>query len=56
MAVWWKRLNLPANIRLNFVAIPQTTAEGHSDNTVSDRAVPTKQLPPHGEMAPIDVH
>jgi hypothetical protein len=30
----WQRLNLPANMLLNFVAVQQMTAEGQSDMEV----------------------
>ena len=41
--VWQYRLNLPANILLNFVAMRQMTAEGQSDKMASDIEVHMKQ-------------
>ena len=37
--MWQYRLNLPANIPLNFVAVRQMTAEGQSDKMASDMEV-----------------
>ena len=49
--IWQKRLNLPANIPLYFVAVRQMTAEGQSDKMASDMEVLTKQrcVSPCGE-------
>jgi len=43
LVVWQKRLNLPANIPLGFVAVQQMAAEGLSDGIVSDMEVHMKQ-------------
>jgi len=41
--IWQYRLNLPANIPLNVVAMRQMTAEGQSDKIASDMEVRMKQ-------------
>ena len=43
LVIWQWRLNLPANIPLNFVAVRQTTAEGQSNKMASDTVVHMKQ-------------
>jgi hypothetical protein len=40
---WQERLNISANIPLNFVAVRQMTAEGQSDKMASDMEVLIKQ-------------
>jgi len=59
--MWPLRLNLPANIPLNFVAMRQMTAEGQSDKMASDMEVRMKQRYVieflHAEkIAPNDIH
>jgi len=56
-----ERLNLPANIPLNFVAVRQMTAEEQSDKMVSDMDVRMKQrcvieLLHAEKIAPNDIH
>jgi hypothetical protein len=43
LVIWQYRVNLPANIPLNFVAVRQMTAEGQSIKMVSDMEVRMKQ-------------
>ena len=43
LVVWQKRLSLPANIPLGFVAVQQMAVEGLSDGIVSDMEVHMKQ-------------
>ena len=61
LLIWQQRLNLPANIPLNFVAVRQMTAEGQSDKMVPDMEVRMKQRRVieflHAEkIAPNDIH
>jgi hypothetical protein len=61
LVIWQLRLNLPANIPLNFVAMRQMAVEGQSDKMVSDMEVRMKQRCVieflHAEKtAPNDIH
>jgi len=58
---WQKRLNLPINIPLHFIAMRQMTAEGQFEKTMPDMEVHVKQRCAieflHEEKnAPIDIH
>jgi len=61
LVIWQYRLNLPANIPFNFVAVRQMTAEGQSDKMESHMEVLMKQRCVieilHAErIAPNDIH
>ena len=61
LVIWQYRLNLPANIPLNFVAVRQMRAERQSDKMASDMEVRMKQTCVaeflHAEkIAPNDIH
>jgi len=61
LLIWQQRLNLPANIPLNFIAVRQMTREGQSDKMASDMEVRMKERRVieflHAEkIAPNDIH
>jgi transposase len=61
LVVWQWRLNLPANIPLNFVPVRQMTADGQSDKITSAMEVRMKQICVievlhAGNIAPNDIH
>jgi hypothetical protein len=61
LLIWQWRLNLPANILLNFAAVRQVTVEGQSNKMASDMEVRMKQkcvieLVHAEKIAPNDIH